>query len=64
MNLPTSLKAIYIIGITLLLAGCLHIILPNDSQYHDPLQVVLAIGSLLIGIAVFLDKRRDRNKVF
>lgn len=50
-------NSVIILGTLSVLIGAVHVFVPNDSPYHDPLQIVLALGLLLIGGTIMWNKR-------
>lgn len=62
MKKTTFASTVNILGILSVLIGVVHVFVPNASPYHDPLQLVLAIGLLLICGGVFLNKRLLKEK--
>lgn len=55
-------NSLNILGSLSVLIGAVHAFVPNDSPYHDPLKIVLAIGLLLICGGIFFNKRILKNK--
>ncbi|PHN03467.1 hypothetical protein [Flavilitoribacter nigricans] len=64
MKSSSASNTFHIIGILSVLIGAVHVFVPNDSPYHDPLKIVLAVGLLLICAGVFFKRasRRQRSE--
>ena len=56
---PNKRNLIKVGSLTVILLGATHVLVDNDSWYHDPLQVVFSIGLVIHCLLVFRVKRES-----